>query len=449
MLDHCPLGWLLAGWDGLLSFVMTRKSFFSLLIALGFAWRLFVGSRMVVPREDGVNYLWMAERFAEGEVVTALSEVFSPLLALLIAIPVALGLEPFFAGQLVLALAGSLVVLPIAAISEHLVPGTERVAALLTFVAARLVLLGAEVYTEPLFVCLGSYAFLLGLRRQFAVCGLMVGLAFWVRPEAALIAVVFLGRVRTRWLPLLGCGLMVIALAVWRGLCGHGFDPLPKLAFIAAHNVAGDTDTLGFVIRSAGHLLELPSNFLSAYGGLAVLAILGLFYARPRTPIYLFVMGIAVICLYVPRWRFLVNWMFVVVPLAAIALRHLPGARYWLTLVVLHNLFWAVTSGVDANRVAELEVATYLGQQLKPGQRLAGDMTRVHYFAGQRPLAPRHFSATELISASQGAEFVVLRERRPTTPAVVTGLSDHQPCVLPQPLQVLASKRGMLVLQRR
>lgn len=428
---------------------MTRNRFFTLLIGLGFAWRLVVNARMVVPREDGVSYLWMAERFAEGEVAQALSEVFSPLLALVIALPVAMGMEPFFAGQLVLALAGALVVLPVAAVSEHLAPGTERSAALLTFVAARLAMLGAEVYTEPLFVLIGSYAFLFGLRERYWCCGVMTGLAFWVRPEAALIPLVFAGRARSTWLPLFVAALMVVMLAVWRGACGHGFDPVPKLAFIAAHNVAGETDALGFVIRSVWHLLEVPSKFLSAYGALGLFAILGLFYTRPRPAIRLFVLAVAVICLYVPRWRFLVDWMFVVVPLAAVGVRCLPKPGFWISAAILHNLFWSMTGGVNPNRIAEPRVAAYLEQHMEPGQRIAGDMTRVLYFAGQRPLAPRHFDADELIAAGREAEFVVLRKRRATTLRVLEGLPDHQPVRLPDKLQVLATDRGMLVLQRR
>ena len=48
------------------------------IVAAGFALRLLVSVLTPVPREDGANYLWMAERFASGEAGLALSEVFSP-----------------------------------------------------------------------------------------------------------------------------------------------------------------------------------------------------------------------------------------------------------------------------------------------------------------------------------------------------------------------------------
>ncbi len=428
---------------------MARRRWLALVILLGLLWRLVVSAQMVVPREDGVNYLWMAERFAEGAVSEGLSEVFSPLLALLIAVPVAFGVEPFFAGQLVLALVGAWTVVPLAAISERLFPGTERWAALLACVAARPVMLGAEIYTEPLFLLLGSYAFLFGLRRGYLCCGLFTGLAFWVRPEAALIPLVFLRRVPASWLPVLVTLVMVAALAIWRGACGHGFDPVPKLAFIAAHNVAGETDTLGFILRTGGHLLEVPKIFFSAFGGLALLALVGLWFGRPRQTLYLFGLAILVICLYVPRWRFLVNWMFLVIPLGALALSRFPGPRWLVTLVILHNLVWSLAGGINPNRRAEPAIAIHLQQQLRPTQRIAGDMTRVHYFAGQRPLPPRHFTAAELIEAARNAEFVVLRAKRKTTPAVVAGLPDHQPYALPDELQSLATARDMIILQHR
>jgi len=428
---------------------MTRGRFFAILIGAGFVWRLIVSARMVVPREDGVNYLWMAERFSEGEVAQALSEVFSPLLALAIAPLIALGVDPFFAGQLILAAAGSLLVLPVAAISEHLAPGTERVAAALTFVAGRLTMLGAEVYTEPLFALLGSYAFLFGLKSRYWWCGALAGLAFWVRPEAALIPLVFLGRARVTWAPLLATLVMVCSLAVWRGALGHGLDPVPKLAFIAAYNVAGDTDLPGLLTRSAAHLLDLPTIFLEAFGALGLFAVIGLFFFRPRPVVWLLVLAVAVICLYVPRWRFLVNWVFVVAPLAAVGVGRLPKPVWWISLAIAHNLFWSLTGGVSSDRVAEPRVASYLRQRLQPGQVIAGDMTRVLYFAGQRPLAPRHFEARELIKLGSEAEYVVLREGRPTTPAVIKGLSGHEALVLPGALRDLAAARGMLVLQRR
>ena len=50
-------------------------------------------------------------------------------------------------------------------------------------------LVGAWIYTEPLFLLVASYAFLFGLRKRFVACGALAGLAFWIRPEAAVLPV--------------------------------------------------------------------------------------------------------------------------------------------------------------------------------------------------------------------------------------------------------------------
>jgi hypothetical protein len=156
-----------------------------------------------------------------------------------------------------------------------------------------------------------------------------------------------------------------------------------------------------------------------------------------------------VICSYVPRRRFLVNWIFCVVPLAAIGLRHLPRRWVWLGVVIVLNAILALTGGVEGSRLAERQVAEHLRQRLEPGEVIAGDMTRVLYFAGQRPLQPRRYAAEELIALGRGARFVVLVRDRASTPAVVAGLFDHEPLELGDELADLADARGILVLALR
>jgi hypothetical protein len=326
-------------------------------------------------------------------------------------------------------------------------------AALLTFVSSRLVMLGTQIYTEPLFLLLAASAFLCGLRASWWSCGVLCGLAFWVRPEAALIplALLFGGRSAWRaWRALVPLGVAIVGLLVWRGLCGHGYDPVPKLAFIAAHNVADQTGGPGFVLRSVAHLALIPGRMIEAFAAIAGFALIGVFRGpRSRPGLILLGMAVAVICCYVPRWRFLVNWMFTLVPLAAIGVGALPGVRWWLGATIVVDLVLASTGGVDPNRSAEREVAAHVRAQLVGDQRVAGDMTRVLYFAGQRPLQPRHHAAEELIAAGREAEFVVLRRGRDTTPAVVAGLRDHVPYPLPAGVADRAGDRGILVLRRR
>ena len=431
---------------------MSPRSAITVLVILGFALRVFVGDGVYVPREDGVNYLWMAERFAAGDAGLALSEIFSPLLALVIAVPVACGVEPLRAAQLVLAVAGSLAIVPMARISEHIAPGTAARAALLAFSSPRLVTLGTQVYTEPLFLLVASYAFLCGLLGRYWWCGIVTGVAFWIRPEAALIPLAFF-LVRPTgpgWRAFVPLFLAVMSLAIWRGSCGHGFDPVPKLAFIAAHNVAGETDAVGFVLRSFGHLLWIPVRALEAFSWLAFLVLLGIWRGpRCRPAVVLLGLAVIVICCYVPRWRFLVNWMFTILPFAAYGVGRLPWPSLWIALAILVNCALAMNGGVEANRIAERYVAEHLRQEVRAGQTIAGDMTRVLYFAGQRPLQPRHFTAEELVEAGRRAEFVVLRVRRKTTPAVLAGLSGHEVYAVPSEVRSLVESRGIVVLRRR
>jgi hypothetical protein len=115
--------------------------------------------------------------------------------------------------------------------------------------------------------------------------------------------------------------------------------------------------------------------------------------------------------------------------------------------VILLNLVLALTGGVEFNRLAERRVAEHLREMLRPGEVIAGDMTRVLYFAGQRPLEPRHYSAEELSQSGRGARFVVLRAGRETTPAVRRELVSHAPLELTGELGDLARQRGILVLE--
>ena len=97
--------------------------FYIALFTVGALWRLLISWWTPIPTEDGANYLWMAERFAELDAAAALSEVFPPLLSMLVSVPVALGCDPFRSGQVLLAMAGALAVVFLARGAEVVVPG--------------------------------------------------------------------------------------------------------------------------------------------------------------------------------------------------------------------------------------------------------------------------------------------------------------------------------------
>jgi hypothetical protein len=169
--------------------------------------------------------------------------------------------------------------------------------------------------------------------------------------------------------------------------------------------------------------------------------------------VWILLLGVVVICAFLPRRRFLVSWSFAVIPVAAMGLCALPrGARApALWAVVAFGLALSLRT-TEPNRIAEREVGKYLAARLSPGQQVSGDMTRVIYYAGRRPLTPRRSSIEELVQAAldPGVRYVVLGSRRASTPAVRQRIgAEYAPLSLPSDLEALADDRGILVLQRR
>lgn len=424
------------------------------ILALGFIWRICISWLTPIPSEDGVNYLWMAERLAEGEASLALSEVFPPLLSLLTAVPVALGLDPFRAAQLILSLGGTLAVLPLARATEVVVPCGGVCAGCVLAFSPLPIRFAAEVYTEPLFLLLGGLAINSGLRQCWWALGLWSGMAFWVRPEALILPLAFVvTHPRRAWRALLPAALLVMTLSLWRAALGLGFSLVAKLDLILERSVASEGSHLTSFFE---HLIQIPWLSVEAYGLVVPLALWGLLRNRSRgmVPLYwAFLFAVIVICGFLPRRRFLVSWLIAVTPIAVAGLYALPrGAR---TPVIWAIVALGVTLSLrttDPNRLAERRVGEYLAAHLPPGESVSGDMTRVIYYSGRRPLTPRRFTPEEIIEAAlePDVRYVVLGARRESTPAVTTGLeTEFAPFPLPTGLDTSAADRGILVLRRR
>ena len=424
------------------------------MLGLGFIWRLYIAGRTPIPSEDGVNYLWMAERFAEGEFTQGLSEVFPPLLSLLAALPIAVGLDPFRSAQLVLCLAGTLAILPLARATEVLVPGGGPCAGCLLAFAHLPVRFCGEVYTEPLFLAVAGMSVWAGVRQRWISLGLWAGLGFWLRPEALVVPLAFaVSYPRRAWRALLPGLVPVLALTLWRAALGLGFAPVAKLDLILERSVASDgTSPIAF----GEHLVQIPWLSLEAYGPMALLALWGTIRNRRpgMKPLYwAFLLAVVIICIFLPRRRFLVSWLVVITPIAAAGFHALPrGGRM--------PLLWAIVAfGVvlglrttDPNRIAERQVGEFLAANLLPGEQVTGDMTRVVYYSGRRPLVPRRFSAEEIAAAARDSavRYVVLGERRETTPSVRERLAaDFAPVQFPGEIEPAAADRGILVLERK
>ena len=399
----------------------------------------------------------MAERFAAGAPGDALSEVFPPLLSMLTAVPVALGIDPFRAGQVVLAIAGALSLPFLVRGAEAVAPGTGRCAGCLALFAPLPVRFGAEVYTEPLFHLFTALAVWAGLRGRMWALGWAAGVAFWVRPEAALLVAGFaLARPRTAWRAVVPLVLSMAVLAFWRGSHGLGYDLIAKVPFVWDRSVLGTGGVGAGVADFGAHVLRIPWLWLEAFGVVGLLGVWGILRARSRAQAPLYVtlaLGLLLICMFLPRRRFLISWLAVVSPLAMVGFAAIP-------LRFRRVVFWAaILSSIalcfrtmEPNRAAERAVGEHLAAQLRGGETVTGDLTRVIYYAGQRPLAPRHFTVEELIAGGLRPEvrFVVLAARREGRPAVIEALAgSFERHGLPQELASAAEDRGIAVLARR
>jgi hypothetical protein len=431
-----------------------------LVAAFAAATVLLLAARSPVPSEDGVSYLWMAQQFAAGRWGEGLSAVFPPGFPLLLAPLVALGAPVEWTAHAVNALALGLAAWLAARIGRRVapdVPGAPVAAAVAFASGALLLRVAAEAYSEPCFLLLMALGTLAGLHRRCWLCGVCAGAAFWIRPEGLLLAGSFaLGSPRTAWRALVPAALAVAALGGLRALAGLGHDPLPLLAF---HEARDDLPDRGSFLVN---LLAVPGAWLEAFGLLALLCLLALLpavrrrLAGPAALWWQIALQVVVVGTFVVRRRFLLSCAVPVAVLGGAAVASLPRGRRRavLALLVAGGVGWAFAGGIDADRLAERQLGQYLGARLAPGERVAGDLTRVLWFAGQRPLPPRHFDVARLAALAEPAAvrwFVTsARSRRPSSRAVLPALAGQfVPAELPDGLRQACAARGLVVLRRR
>ena len=121
---------------------------------------------------------------------------------------------------------------------------------------------------------------------------------------------------------------LIVGLGVWRAACGHGFDPVPKLAFnLARGDAAASAGGADAVVVFLGHLVHVPVRWFEAFHAIGVLALVGLVVDRRRALLpHWLLLGLAVVlvCAFLPRRRFLVSWIYVLGPFAIAGMRRLP-----------------------------------------------------------------------------------------------------------------------------
>ena len=414
---------------------------------------LVLGLREPGPSGDGTSYMWMAQQLARGEWSEALSMVFPPGFPLLLAPPVALGIDPWLAGVLVGALSLALLTAPLARIAAVLDPAAAAPAVLLLLGSPHLLNVAAEVYSEPPFLLLMAWGTVAGLARRWWWCGIAAGAAFWIRPEGLLLAASFvLVAPRAAWRTLAGAAGGVLALALVRAAAGHGFDPLPMLVF---HELRDDLPGRGRVVAN---LADVPVCYLESLGAASVLALIALRHRRRDPTLALtaqIVLQTGAILTFVVRKRFFLSCA---VPVLALAGREMASWPRRVRGVVLAGLVGVglvmAVPGSDENRKAEVEVGRWLAQRLPPEAAIVTDMMRVAWFAGRRPPAPRHFSAAQLLqqAGDPAVRYVVLSidSKQGQFAEVEKGLrTAFVPAELPASVRGLAENRRIAVFVRR
>jgi len=426
-----------------------------LLVAAALAWRLVLAARAPVPSGDGCSYLWIARQFAEGRASLALSEVFPPGFPLLCAPFLALGVDAWSAGLAVCLVTAALAVWPIVRIADHLRAGAGVPAAILWVASADLARNAADVFSEPAYLLAMACGTLCGLRGRFVAVGVWSAIAFWIRPEGVLLAAAFVLVERRRALvAMLPTALGVAALAGFRWWHGHGLDPLPMLAFHV--NERDDLPERGNVLAN---LVQVPLRWFEAFGAISLLPLLSvvpkLRAGRSAAALWWQIaMQVGAICTFVTRQRFLLSAAVPVVAIAGAVVAALrPRGRIGLLVVVVAFELVAGWNGVTgADRIAERRLGEYLGPQLHGEERIVTDLTRILWFADQRPLWPRHFRVDELLAlaAEPTTRFVALREKHATFAALDRGLSGGwQRATLPTDLDHAVRQRGIAVFVRR
>lgn len=418
------------------------------------AWSLVLALRSPLPSEDGVSYLWIAERFAAGDFAAALSTVFPPGYPLLLAPWLWLGGNGETVAHWFGAICLGATLWPLARLATFAGAPTVWPAVLLFAASPLPPRLCAEVYSEAPYLLLMAWGAWFGVHGRMLAMGACAAAAFWIRPEGSLLAASFvLVTPRRSWPSLLPVALGVLALAAWRWSAGHGFDPLPIHAF---HEGRDDLPERGLLLRN---LLAVPGPWFEGLAIAGALVLPALFRPGSRRLwpfVWQVALQVAVICTFVVRRRFFVSCAVAVHVLAGIVLARFPlPARHALLVVAIGiGLVSGWNGGIDADRAVERDLGVWLRPQLAVADRLVSDLPRVVYFAGAPPLPPRHFTLPQMLDQVAGADvaWVVVRDRSERVPFAELEpqlTKRFERAVLPAGLAEAAAARGVAVYRRR
>ncbi|PIE23304.1 MAG: hypothetical protein CSA62_07865 [Planctomycetota bacterium] len=362
------------------------------------------------------------------------------------------------AAEILNALAGAgAVYLLLRLLYAYALPPLRLPMALLLIAAPTAVRFAAEAYAEPLFLLLIAGFVVLWASERMLAGALLLGLAYWVRPEAAALGALLLGLSRRRVLASLLAICVALGEPVLRWIATGDFTLTPLLGFYG----------LDFVDQQPllERLLAWPEAALRGTDLLWMpFALFGLLLCRRQLPGGAWRLGLAFALLQLAQLSFQVKPRFfqsqlpLLVLLAACFLREFSRSRF------VRSLCWAVAIGASVLSVRDLWkpprsdklVELMLGESLReesllPGELLT-DMPRVAWAAGVPPPPPAEWTVQRLrpLLAQERVRVVVFGAKREGRRQLATEFAQIFRAVsLPPELRKRNSSDRLLLLRRR
>ncbi|GEM_PF-2075407 len=439
--------------------------------------RLGQGLLISVPSNDGASYLSMVEAFAGGHFGQGFSYVFPPGSALLVAPLAAATGDSLLAFILTGTLAAVLGILWLGKAARHwLTPQAGLFAAALLALLHLSVRSPGEAYSETFFVPLLCGVLLALAKNHRPLAGLLLGLGFWLRPEALALSPLLLAPPAQRGHPCFGrrislvslglaLGLMLVcaaSLPLLRLLLSPDASPFPKFTLMRPMGPLGAGSFEEGLSLFLARFSQLPASILQGLDfGIPLLALPGMFFLRRRSSPLAAALLLALLLatsaqlLFQVKPRFFVDqaplWILVS---AAVLLHEAWVWRFFLGASLLSSGAALVHDFLVPPRVEkhlELQVGTLLRQEPLTQKDLVTDMPRVAWSAGLIPAPPLIWTQARLRQAIQRQKprFIVLGVKRRGRRSLAQELQDrYSPWPFPPRFQKARGRDRILVLEK-
>jgi len=456
------------------------------LVLVALAARWWVAARTWVPDWDGVHYLWLAQRAADGDAPALFQSVFPPgypavVAAVLRCFP---GLDPQAAAQWVGAIAGAATLAPLWYLGRACGGRAAALGGCVLFaLGIWFVRHPADCLSEAVFFPLvagWALAVWWSARERClggaGLAGLLAGCAFATRPEGGVLLVVgSCWLVQQRRLleavAFAAVGGAVVGLSMWGwATWGPGWVLSPKAGFVFDEGVGSHG-----VAHYGAEWLRLPGALLEALGVALLLGGYGVWAAararsrrsagegRPDLR-WLLLAPLVIQCFVAPalksHFRFFTGFGVLLLPFAGIGLSRLaawirlraPAAVAWVAIgLCLAPDLVRLPQERRADRIVERELGALLADRGVRGGELFTDMPRVAYYAGLEPPPPRRLRAGEVETAvaDPRVRWIAVVRGRTAVDATALDLRGFEPFAVPAGLRDLLEARSAEIWHRR